>query len=182
MKRVVNYLLSVTTCLLLMAYPSTTKAVGFSAASPDEEDEASQALVVWMKDGSKARFALDTNLRTTFYPDTRRIRIQYSLYGGNNYYWLEMANVLRYTYEGIATSVPTLKALPEQMLVNFTDNGLTISRLPEGAMVQVYTSDGRMVTQQRASGTSAIMISFMNYPSGVYIVKAPNQTFKFIKR
>lgn len=182
MRKLQNYLLLITASIVLLWMPSTANATVCPTSSPIGEDENTQSLVVWLKDGSQVRFALDTNPRTKFFPDRGRIRIQYSLYGGNDYYWLEMADVLRYTYEGIATSVPTLKGTTEQMLVNFENNTLVLHRLREGAMIQIYASDGRMVSSHRALGTSALHLSFAGYPSGMYIVKAQQQTFKIIKR
>ena len=144
MRKLQNYLLLITASIVLLWMPSTANAAVCPTSSPIGEDENTQSLVVWLKDGSQVRFALDTNPRTKFFPDRGRIRIQYSLYGGNDYYWLEMADVLRYTYEGIATSVPTLKGTTEQMLVNFENNTLVLHILVSGSHQKVRLQDGAL--------------------------------------
>ena len=51
-----------------------------------------------------------------------------------------------------------------------------------GAPVKVTALNGTIVFASSTDANGALILNMSQYPSGVYIVKAQNQTFKFIKR
>ena len=62
-----------------------------------------------------------------------------------------------------------------------TQDAITVDNLKDGIVMTIYDTNGRLIAQSKsANGTVSVNIS--NLPNGVYIVKAGNTNFKFLKR
>ena len=53
--------------------------------------------------------------------------------------------------------------------------------LQSGALVSVYSIDGKMITRVKADNEGRANISLSNLPSGVYILRTPSKSFKIKK-
>ena len=57
-----------------------------------------------------------------------------------------------------------------------------ISQMKEGAVVNIYGMDGKVITQFTAKHAGSCRLNLSPLPKGVYIVKADNITYKIMKR
>ena len=62
-----------------------------------------------------------------------------------------------------------------------TQNGISVEDLKDGTVIAIYDISGKTVARKQAVGGSA-SIDTSSLPHGVYVVKAGNINFKFMKR
>ena len=141
-----------------------------------QAQDGTQRLVVWQRSGEKIYFDLDEEPETTFESGQLIIRTSKATV----YYQLE--NVLRYTYEGIATSIAMPSLRPGEVVFRQSRDQMTLDGLAAGTVISVYTLDGRLIGTQTATDGQTAVVTFANQPVGTYIVKAANATYKFLKR
>jgi hypothetical protein len=66
--------------------------------------------------------------------------------------------------------------------VAFEGDVLVISQLKANATANIYALDGKLIRQLRPQRTGTYRINLSELPSGLYIVKADNVTYKITKR
>lgn len=134
-------------------------------------------LVVLLKDGHKDYYDLSDTPVTTFSSGSLVITFKD---GSTASYPLN--TVQRYMYDGVKNGIS------EQASEKGTDvhvfhegNTLTLTHVPEGNDVMLYSSDGQLLETHTGSG-KPIQISVDSRPDGMYIVKTGTQTFKLTKQ
>jgi hypothetical protein len=140
------------------------------------QDDATQRLVVWLKDGKKVYHDLTDKPETTFsegmlWLKTDKVSVSYPL-----------TDVLRYTFEGPMTAIETPSARPGEIRFLQGHDAMAFDGLPDGTSLALYSLDGKQLSTMKAQGGKRTVISLANYPSGVYIVKMGDAAFKFVKR
>lgn len=137
---------------------------------------AAPQLVVWQKNGEKVYYLLSDQPETTFEDGLLVISTQ----SGTTVNY-QLKNVLRYTYENVATGVDLL---PSERSIEVSRDGdaVTYRNLPEGATVSLYSANGMLIEQQTACDGQPLTISVSQRPSGVYIVKAGKETIKLLRK
>ena len=138
------------------------------------ENICAQRLVVWQKDGTKVSYDLDERPRTTFTQEdlvitTATATISYPL-----------AKIRRYTYEGGTLSVQYVKA--DGISISHEGDNVIVKGLTNGKSVTVYSIDGKQLKAKRSDGSDSLTLSLKNLPDGVYMIKADEITYKFLKR
>ena len=133
-----------------------------------------QQLVIWQKDGTKVIYNLDEQPKTTFTMEdlvitTATTTINYPL-----------ARIQRYTYEGGALSIRDAKA--ESISISHDGDLITVKGLASGKSVAVHRVDGIQLLSKRSDGSDRLTLSLENLSSGVYVIKADEITYKFLKR
>lgn len=133
-----------------------------------------QRLVIWQKDGSKVSYNLDERPKTTFTTDdlvitTATTTINYPL-----------AKIQRYTYEGGSLSVRDIKA--DGISISHEGDIIIVKGLTTGKTVVVYSVDGKQLMAKRSDGSDSLTLSLAKLPAGVYMIKADEITYKFLKR
>lgn len=136
---------------------------------------AAPRLVVWQKNGQKVFYDLAEEPHTTFENGllvitTNNVRVEYQL-----------SNILRYTYEGVNTSIET--PLPDG--TGFRQNGddIDVYGLAPDGTAQLYDLNGRLLESGTAEGNrNNVHFSLQNLPTGTYVVKVGDQSLKFMKR
>ena len=68
------------------------------------------------------------------------------------------------------------------MLYSQGTDHMKFEGLPDNTMIQLFSTDGKKLQEQRSHVGEATIISFGNYPTGTYIVKIKDATYKFMKR
>ena len=136
---------------------------------------AEPQLKVWKKDKSTVLFALAEKPVTTFSDNklvikTSNATVEYPL-----------ADILRYTYEGVETGIETIES-ENSVLVKQEDNKLSLDNLTAGTEVRLYNASGRLLDILKSNGTDAVTISITSRPQGMYIVKCGSETIKLMKR
>lgn len=140
----------------------------------DSQTVRAQRLVIWQKDGSKVSFNLDEQPKTTFTADNLVITTATSTL---NY---PLAKIQRYTYEGAALSVRDFKT--EGIAISHEGNMVMVKGLAIGKTVAVYRMDGTQILTKRSDNSDLLTISLGNLPTGVYMIKVGEITYKFLKR
>jgi hypothetical protein len=159
-----------TTIELLLLLMLATPIVGRA------QTETQQQLVVWLTSGEKVYFNLDEEPRTTF--DNGQLVITTSR--TTAYY--QLTGVMRYTYEGAMTNIPAPPLKPGEMVYMQSNNEMAFDGLPDGTTLDLYSSDGRKLRSERATQDQRTVVSLADLPTGTYILKCGNATYKFVKR
>ena len=150
--------------LLFFTIPRTVKAA----------DEV-ETLIIQMKNGSENAFFLKDKPKVTFEGSNLKI----SAATGDVSYAL--ADVLRFTY---AKKSPT--GISEQVEnptdVMFEGDVLVISQLKANTTASIYALDGKLIRQLKPQRSGTYRINLSELPSGLYLVKADNVTYKITKR
>lgn len=148
----------------LLLIPQESKAV----------DEV-ETLIIQMKNGSENTFFLKDKPKVTF----EGVNLKVSATTGDVSYAL--ADVLRFTY---AKKSPTgiSEQVEDRTGVAFEGDVLVISQLKANAVASIYTLDGKLIRQLRPQRTGTYRINLSELPSGLYLVKADNVTYKITKR
>ncbi len=142
-----------------------------------QEDPSQQRLVVWLKSGEKVTYQLDKMPRPTFVGTQLTIATNS---GASVSY--PLSAVLRYTYEGTITAIESLSANPNELRFSQNNEAMKFEGLPEGTRLEIYAMDGKLLTTQSVEKGKPSIVSLKGQPTGTYIVKAGNTTFKFLKR
>ena len=138
--------------------------------------DVTQRLVVWQKSGEKVYFDLNEEPETTFEDGklvikTTRTTVYYQL-----------ANVLRYTYEGTMDAIDGPKLKPGEVRFLQGTDQMAFDGLPDGTTLEVYSLDGKKLFTKQALGGQRTVLSLASHPAGTYIVKVDDTTYKFMKR
>lgn len=140
------------------------------------QGDATQKLVVWLKNGQKVEHALADKPETRFNEgylmlSTSRVSISYPL-----------TDVLRYTYEGNipVVAVPSIK--PGEIRFQQGADEMRFDGLAAGTVMEVYTSDGKLLRTLKAVQGQTAVVSLKGQPAGLYIVKIGDASYKFMKR
>ena len=134
-----------------------------------------QRLVIWQRTGEKVYYDLAENPRTTF--EEGNIVITTS--GLSITYPRE--KVLRYTYEIQSTGVESDETFAP-VRVSQQGNDLIFDNLQESTLIQIFTTDGKLMVTQKVADNHSVKISLATYPVGIYLVKVNDATYKMMKR
>lgn len=93
----------------------------------------------------------------------------------------QLSDILRYTYEGVSDAV---ELLPNERSVSISDDGSTVAfkGLSRGVVACLYSTDGKLLEQQKADGSRTVSFSVKNRPRGIYVVKTGTETVKLLER
>ena len=138
-------------------------------------DDETQRLVVWHKNGEKTYFELNEMPETTFEGGLLVIRSSKTTVS------YQMENILRYTYEGVSTSITDLQPSERAVIIAKDGDGVTFRNLPGGSAVSVYSTNGVLLEQRTAIEGQPLTVSVAQRPAGVYVVKAGKETIKLMK-
>ena len=169
MEKKLTWILTLLAFLLLI--PQESKAV----------DEV-ETLIIQMKNGSENTFFLKDKPKVTF----EGVNLKVSATTGDVSFALgdvsfALADVLRFTYDKRSTT-----GINEQVTtptgVAFEGDVLVISQLKANATASIYALDGKLIRQLKPHRAGTYRISLSGLPTGVYLVKADNVTYKITKR
>lgn len=134
-----------------------------------------ETLIILMKNGSENAFFLKDKPKVTFEGTSLKV----SAATGDVSFAL--ADVMRFTYAKKSTS-----GISEQVEnptgVSFEGDVLVISQLKANTTASIYALDGKLIRQLKPQRAGTYRISLSELPSGLYLVKADNVTYKITKR
>lgn len=138
---------------------------------------AQNVIVVCQKDGTVAKFAFTEKPVVTYSGDelvmtTNKTSVQYPMNRLLKIYF-DVAEVP----DGIDVEVTQ----PEDVQFAFRDGGLVVSGGKAGAVVNLYRLNGVAAGQFRLDDNGCVTISTDHLSRGVYIMKAEQVSFKFLK-
>ena len=157
------------------AYIITPSVAGQGDEIPTPQYDGPR-LVVWLKSGEKVVYELAEAPVTTFSGSqliirTNKVSAKY-----------ERSKVQRYTYEDVVYLGIDLQPGERRVQVNQEGDEVTFRGLPVGTTASIYSLDGLLVGQVKATDSQPLTISLQNRPDGVYIVKAGTETIKVMKK
>ena len=95
-------------------------------------------------------------------------------------YTFNLSDVIRFAYDAkSATGID--KIVEEPVAISQEGDVLVISQVKAGATVSVYALDGKLVRQLKSQRSGTYRLNLSELPSGLYIVKADNITYKITK-
>lgn len=131
-------------------------------------------LIVKTKDGAQTTFVLQDKPRVTFEGTDLKVVSEKETVA------FALADVLRFEYvKKDALGIDEDVADPTG--VSYQGGVLVISQLRQGASVAVYTLDGKLLRQLTASHSGTYRLNLSELPTGLYLVKADNVTYKITK-
>ena len=132
-------------------------------------------LVVKMKNGAETAFFLKDKPNVTFEGTNLKVVSEKTTTT------FALADVLRFTYVKRDPS-----GINEQIVdpteISYEDGVLVISQIKAGASVGIYALDGKLVRQLKAQRAGTYRLSLSELPTGLYLVKADNVTYKITKQ
>ena len=132
-------------------------------------------LIVMMKNGTETAFFLKDKPNVTFEGANLKVVSEKTTTT------FALSDVLRFTY---VKKDPM--GIDEQMIdpteINYKDGVLVISQIKAGASVGIYALDGKLVRQLKAQHSGTYRLSLSELPTGLYLVKADNVTYKITKQ
>ena len=138
--------------------------------------DTTQQLVVWLKNGQKIRHDLADKPETRFNAGylmltTSKVSVSYPL-----------TDVLRYTFEGNIPVVSVQDIKPGEIRFRQSTDEMCFDGLAAGTVLEVYSSDGKLLRTQKAAKGKTAVVSLKGQPAGLYMVKIGDATYKFVKR
>lgn len=133
-----------------------------------------RVLQVWQSDGQVVTISLNEEPRTTYRDGnlvitTTRTVITYPL-----------EKVKRFTYASVADGITS----PKAMTAAFSKDGetLTLTGLKPGTAIIMYNVAGQLLRKIDSGDRSKVSVTVSDLPTGVYVVKANDVTYKITKR
>lgn len=137
-------------------------------------DEVENTLVVKTKNGAETAFILKDKPNVTFEGTDLKVVTE------KETVTFALSDVLRFTYIKKDPSGIDEKAV-DPTEVGYKDGVLVISQLKQGASVDIYSLDGKLLRQLTAHRSGTYRLNLSELPKGVYLVKADNVTYKIMK-
>ena len=95
---------------------------------------------------------------------------------------LPLSDVVRYTFE--TYNYTAIEAVPEdsQAQINLDGEQLVINGLQAGAAVSIFDLQGKLLRQAILSADGHLSLSLGGLPTGVYVIKAGDMSYKIVKK
>ena len=135
--------------------------------------DSQNTLVVKLKNGAETTFFLKDKPNVTFEGTDLKV------VSNKETVTFALSDVLRFTYvKKDASGIDETVVDPTE--VSYDGSVLVISQLKQGASVDIYSLDGKLVRQLKAYRCT-YRLSLSELPTGLYLVKADNITYKIMK-
>ena len=136
--------------------------------------DSQNTLVVKLKNGAETTFFLKDKPNVTFEGTDLKV------VSNKETVTLALSDVLRFTYvKKDASGIDETVVDPTE--VSYDGGVLVISQLKQGASVDIYSLDGKLLRQLTAHHSGTYRLNLSELPKGVYLVKADNVTYKIMK-
>ena len=137
--------------------------------------DSQNTLVVKLKNGAETTFFLKDKPNVTFEGTDLKV------VSNKETVTFALSDVLRFTYvKKDASGIDETVVDPTE--VSYDGSVLVISQLKQGASVDIYSLDGKLVRQLKAYRSGTYRLSLSELPTGLYLVKADNITYKIMKQ
>ena len=138
-------------------------------------------LVLTETNGTKTEFALESFPVITIEDNNLVItckdqKLTTALTGVQDYRFIE-----KKVTAGIS-SVPSNDPKNASVSPQFSFNNAEVSGLKAGARVAIYNLNGTQISSVTADGEGRVALDFSSLPKGVYILRTPTKSFKFMNK
>ena len=139
-------------------------------------DDKQNTLIVLTKDNVVHQFVLADKPTVTFEGTQLKVTCEKASASAS----FNLSDVIRFTYAGKdAAGIDEMTVDPAE--ISMQDGTLVISQMKANSTVNVYSTDGKLVRQLKAQRSGTYRLNLSELPSGLYIVKADNITYKITK-
>lgn len=157
-------------------YPSPEQIQRDAEKAQEDDPTIGTALTLLMKDGTTHIVRLVSQPVISMEDSNLRIMGR----------WLDLSlplsDVVRYTFESYDFTDINETSSDGQVLINMENEQLVVSGLKPGESVSVFDLQGRLQRNAVVTADSRFSLSLGGLPAGVYVVKANEITYKFMKR
>lgn len=138
-------------------------------------------LVLTETNGTKTEFALESYPVVTIEANELVItckdqKLTTALTGVQDYHFIE-----KKVTAGIS-SVPSNDPKNASVSPQFSFSNAEVSGLKAGAKVAIYNLNGTQISSITADGEGRVALDFSSLPKGVYILRTPTKSFKFMNK
>ena len=138
-------------------------------------------LVLTETNGTKTEFALESFPVITIEGNNLVIthngnQLTTALTGVQDYHFIEK------TVTTSISSVPSNDPKNESNTPQFSFSNAEVSGLKAGARVAIYNLNGTQISSATADGEGRVALDFSSLPKGVYILRTPTKSFKFMNK
>lgn len=159
-------LLTIMLLVTMLAVPTVMRAA-----------DKQNTLIVLTKDNVLHQFVLADKPTVTFEGTQLKVTCEKASASAS----FNLSDIIRFTYAGKdAAGIDEMTTDPAE--ISMEEGVLVISQMKANSTVKVYSMDGKLVRQLTAQRAGTYRLSLSSLPSGVYIVKADNITYKITKR
>jgi hypothetical protein len=159
-------LLTITLLLSMLTVPTGMQA-----------DDKQNTLIVLTKDNVLHQFILADKPKVTFEGTQLKVTCEKASASAS----FNLSDIIRFTYAGKdAAGIDEMTTDPAE--ISMEEGVLVISQMKANSTVNVYSMDGKLVSQLTAQRAGTYRLSLSSLPAGVYLVKADNITYKITKR
>ena len=137
--------------------------------------DSQNTLVVKLKNGAETAFFLKDKPNVTFEGTDLKV------VSDKETVTFALSDILRFTY-GKKDPSGIDEMVVDPTGVSYEDGVLVISQLKQGVSVDIYSLDGKLVRQLKAYRSGTYRLSLSELPTGLYLVKADNITYKIMKQ
>lgn len=143
-------------------------------AMASDNDDIPDAFVVYISSGEKVSYMLVSYPVVTFDADnvilsTTNNRVEYA-----------KSDVAKFTLEHVTTDGIKNEATSDTQIRQH-DGTFLFEGFAPNTVISVYDTAGHLVDSASTSSDGSAMIATNAYKSGIYILKADNKSYKFIK-
>ena len=138
-------------------------------------------LVLTETNGTKTEFALESFPIITIEGNNLVIthngnQLTTALTGVQDYHFIEK------TVTTSISSVPSNDPKNESNTPQFSFSNAEVSGLKAGARVAIYNLNGTQISSATADGEGRVALDLSSLPKGVYILRTPTKSFKFMNK
>ncbi|ERJ73403.1 hypothetical protein HMPREF9148_02714 [Prevotella sp. F0091] len=138
-------------------------------------------LVLTETNGTKTEFALNSYPVITIEANDLVItcegkKLSTALTGVQDYHFIEKKVTTS------ISSVPANDPKGETTTPSFSFNNAEVSGLKAGARVVIYNLNGTQISSVTADGEGRVTLDLSSLPKGVYILRTPTKSFKFMNK
>ena len=150
--------------LLLFALPANAQ---------NENGVWRQTIIVTTLDGTTMEYLIDKETKVKIEKPNLVIETENVVLN----YELENMKQVRYGRTFVTTDIQNVQ---NDQPFKLEDETLFFKDLPENSQVGIYTTDGKTVVSRHCSGEASLSLNSL--PSGMYIVKINNESYKILKK
>lgn len=145
-----------------------------AANAQETEGTWQKTIIVATMDGATMEYLIDSDTKVKIEKpylviETEGVAINYEL---------ETMGQVRYGKKFVPTGISNTKS--DAQPFKWEDGTIFFNHLPENTLIEVFTADGKQVMNQRCSGDA--QLSLKQLPTGVYLVKMNQTTYKILRK
>lgn len=133
-----------------------------------------RTIIIATLDGATMEYLIDKDTKVTIEKPNLIIETE----GVVLNYELEKMSQVRYGKMFMPTGIGRTKA--ETPPFKWEDETIFFNHLLENTLIEVFTADGKQVMNQQCSGDA--QLSLKQFPTGVYLIKMNQTTYKILKK